>query len=609
MKKRMRRVLALMGISALFPLQNAFATETYANYQTYFTTIGLPNGIDVDAGKGVLVAVIDGGVWQNHPDIDGNIWTNFSETRNNAIDDDANGYIDDYYGWNFIDDNYDGTANDSHGTAIASIIAAEINGEGIAGIAPATQIMALTACNADGCPWEKVLEAIHYAVDNGADIINLSLGSGGYYGYDSEVNEAVSYAYDHDVIVVASAGNGDVESAGTIGQNLTRVPASPVCNDVDGYDTVVGVGATNADWSNYGDCVDITAPGEYIAAAEVPEYEEGYYYSDGFTGTSFSAPMVSAALAAVKSKNPTLKNYEIIDRVISTATDGVLNISAALAANPWPEISGISASTVAAGVAVEVTGDHFTSSWTPLLQGVSQTISVDTGSLVIHDSQHMTLTIPSSTPVGTYTLTMKNNTSIKSAAFTVTAASSSASAEATTSDDRASSPESTAVESSGSDVSLLGGRYSESKKDVSLIQRLLGSILLQVNEHGEAWYVNPADSLRYYMKDGATAYGMMRAFGLGITDKDLATIPSATDSTSVKLSSSVCATNGTANRLKGRILLQVEQHGEAWYIEPNTCTRVYMKDGAAAYSIMRELGLGIANTDLEKLPDGEVQGA
>jgi hypothetical protein len=118
--------------------------------------------------------------------------------------------------------------------------------------------------------------------------------------------------------------------------------------------------------------------------------------------------------------------------------------------------------------------------------------------------------------------------------------------------------------------------------------------------------VNPADSLRYYMKDGATAYEMMRSFGLGITDKDLAMIPSAEDSAGIKAAKSVCSTNSVANRLKGKILLQVEQHGEAWYIDPTSCTRVYLKDGAAAYSVMRELGLGIANVDLEKLPDGEV---
>jgi len=135
----------------------------------------------------------------------------------------------------------------------------------------------------------------------------------------------------------------------------------------------------------------------------------------------------------------------------------------------------------------------------------------------------------------------------------------------------------------------------------STLAWLKGYILLQVQEHGEAWYVNPPDFKRYYMKDGPTAYEMMRSFGLGITDSDLAGIPAVADTTQMKNSSSICSSNSLASRLKGKILLQVQQHGEAWYVYPKTCRRIYMKDGAAAYEIMRYLGLGITNTDLSKL--------
>ncbi len=148
------------------------------------------------------------------------------------------------------------------------------------------------------------------------------------------------------------------------------------------------------------------------------------------------------------------------------------------------------------------------------------------------------------------------------------------------------------------------GLYDSAKRDEKLIERLKGAILLQTESHGEAWYVNPTDSLRYYMKDGQTAYNMMRSFGLGITDKDLAQIPSAQNVEAVKTATNACLKNRLADQLKGKILIQVEQHGEAWYIHSTTCTRVYMKDGAAAYSIMRELGLGITNNDLTKLPSG-----
>jgi|GEM_PF-1098612 len=127
---------------------------------------------------------------------------------------------------------------------------------------------------------------------------------------------------------------------------------------------------------------------------------------------------------------------------------------------------------------------------------------------------------------------------------------------------------------------------------------LKGYILLQVQEHGEAWYVNPINFKRYYMKDGPTAYEMMRSFGLGITDADLAKIPKDTDT----------FTGDTVlrNRLSGRILLQVQQHGEAWYVYPKTKKRYYLKDGAAAYEIMRYLSLGITDSDLAKVTAEEI---
>ncbi|MCX6743584.1 MAG: SH3 domain-containing protein, partial [Candidatus Parcubacteria bacterium] len=135
---------------------------------------------------------------------------------------------------------------------------------------------------------------------------------------------------------------------------------------------------------------------------------------------------------------------------------------------------------------------------------------------------------------------------------------------------------------------------------------LKGYILLQVQANGEAWYVDPVTFKRYYMKDGAAAYEMMRSFGLGITDADLYKIPDAEDTMMLKSSSSVCSTNSLANRLKGRILLEVQRNGEAFYVYPKNCRRIYMKDGATAYTMMRFLGLGITNVDLSKLSSSEL---
>ena len=138
----------------------------------------------------------------------------------------------------------------------------------------------------------------------------------------------------------------------------------------------------------------------------------------------------------------------------------------------------------------------------------------------------------------------------------------------------------------------------------SFANKVKGKILLQVQQNGEAWYVDPASGKRYYLKDGPAAYELMRNFGLGISDANLAKIPSVNNTTELKQSVSVCSSNSLANKLKGKILLQVQQNGEAWYIDVDKCRRLYMKDGAAAYTVMRFLGLGITDANLEKIPKG-----
>lgn len=141
--------------------------------------------------------------------------------------------------------------------------------------------------------------------------------------------------------------------------------------------------------------------------------------------------------------------------------------------------------------------------------------------------------------------------------------------------------------------------------DEALVTRMKGRILLQAEEHGEAWYVHPDTGRRHYMRDGGVAYQMMRSFGLGITDKDLSSIPVSESEQNMLAETSVCSSNATANMVKGKILLQVQQHGEAWYVHPDNCRRIYMKDGNAAYQIMRFLSLGISNSNLAKIAIGD----
>jgi hypothetical protein len=175
-----------------------------------------------------------------------------------------------------------------------------------------------------------------------------------------------------------------------------------------------------------------------------------------------------------------------------------------------------------------------------------------------------------------------------------------------------------------------------------LTTRLKGSILLQVEEKGEAWYVHPLTGLRHYLADGPSAYTLMRDTGLGITNKDLSQIPIGIEERAEKIDSDQDGlddqledgigtdknnpdTDGdgfndgdeiTSNhdplgsgqltinqslitRLTGRILLQVESHGEAWYLHQGK--RYYMKNGNLAYQIMRFLSLGITNEDLRSI--------
>lgn len=196
----------------------------------------------------------------------------------------------------------------------------------------------------------------------------------------------------------------------------------------------------------------------------------------------------------------------------------------------------------------------------------------------------------------------------------------------------------------------LGGYFlrnvksSSIKINASLTNRLKGRILLQVEDHGEAWYVRPDNGRRIYMKDGATAYGMMRDLGLGISNTDLEKIPVGVedrfecadndgDGLCNKLEEglgtdpndddsdndgyndgvevrggynplglgSMVHNNSLVNNLRGKIVLQVQSRGEAWYINPDDGKRYYMTDGPAAYQIMRFLSLGITNTDLSQI--------
>ncbi len=248
----------------------------------------------------VIVAVLDTGVDYSHPDLQNQMFFNPQDPIN-GVDDDGNGYPDDIGGWNFALNNNNPMDGHSHGTHVAGIIAAtQENQIGIAGVAN-VRIMPLTVLGPDGSGSDSdIAEAIYYAVENGADIINMSLGGP---AYNAATDEAVQMAAANNVLVLAASGN---ESANTI-----SFPA--------GYEGAVAVGATDqndqlADFSNIGQGMELVAPGVGILSTVPGDYES-------LDGTSMATPCVAGVAALLKSAEPTLSAADIRELLSCTADD------------------------------------------------------------------------------------------------------------------------------------------------------------------------------------------------------------------------------------------------------------------------------------------------
>jgi subtilisin family serine protease len=250
---------------------------------------------------GAVVAVLDTGVNPGHPDLAGLVLS----------------------GRNFV--NTSSTSNDwhGHGTFVTGMVTANTgNGIGIAATVDDVRILPGTVCDAAGiCHSAAVAQGIIWATDQGADVINLSLGG----GRSTVVQSAVRYALDNDVVVVASAGNSG---------HLDNPPNYPAA-----YEGVIGVAATKRDdsaahFSSYGDWVDLAAPGDSVLSTTAA----GGYGAG--SGTSFSAPMVAGGAALVRGLDPDLTRQEVADLLRRSARDvstpgwdartghGVLNLPA-----------------------------------------------------------------------------------------------------------------------------------------------------------------------------------------------------------------------------------------------------------------------------------------
>ena len=263
----------------------------------------------------VVVAVIDTGVDYQHTDLTGNIWTNQAEcTGSQGADDDGNGFVDDCYGWDFVNSDPDPADDHGHGTHVAGIIGAIGNNfTGVAGICWQAKIMAIKILDASGGGTAfDFLLAVRYAVDNGAKVINTSLGTQDCNITDAELQplrDAVEYANSNGVVIVTAAGNS--------GSNNDACPVYPASFSKD-YTNVISVASVDqngrlSSFSNYGqNSVDLGAPGESILSTITGN---GYAYS---SGTSMATPFVAGTVAHVLSMNPSFTPSLVKNRLLST---------------------------------------------------------------------------------------------------------------------------------------------------------------------------------------------------------------------------------------------------------------------------------------------------
>ncbi|MCM0606767.1 MAG: S8 family serine peptidase [Xanthomonadaceae bacterium] len=290
-------------------------------------TLGNSNG---------LIALIDSGIDYKQTFLEEGVWQNLKEKIGNNRDNDKNGFKNDVIGWNFDLDNNKPMDASGHGTWLASFMIARPGKNHPTGICPGCEIMPLRIFDEDGYTKDDdvLVDAIYYAIDNGAKIINLATASE---GADSELKKALIEAGKHDILVLAAASN-DAE-------NLDNADTYPARYQ---FPFMVTVAATrqngnltsNSNWGKK--TVHFGAPGIDLVAywRFAEDGDQPGWFVDG-EGTSDAVAMASAVAGLIRSKNPRLKATEVKQIMINTVTPsgylknktitgGVINAGAAL---------------------------------------------------------------------------------------------------------------------------------------------------------------------------------------------------------------------------------------------------------------------------------------
>ncbi|MBM3250043.1 MAG: tandem-95 repeat protein, partial [Candidatus Omnitrophica bacterium] len=389
--------------------------------------LNCPAAWDLSQGDNVVVAVIDTGVDYTHEDLSANIWTNSLDPIN-GVDNDGNGYLDDYRGWDFGNNDNNPMDYDGHGTHCSGTIAAVgNNSKGVIGVAPKAKIMPIKGFSDGGSSSTSIMtNAIYYAAGRGAKVLSNSWGLSGGGASDPLLETAVNYAYNSGCVVVFAAGNDAVDVANYPPANNPNVIAVAATDSND----------ARASFSNYGSAISVAAPGVNIASTYPASLSGGYppyVYSDG---TSMACPHVSGLAALILKANPGLTNRQVRHVLERTAVDlgaagkdiyfgyGRINAYHAVTealryTNSAPVLSSIGDKTATAGVLLQFTvtatdqdndpisysvsslpnGASFNSStrvfsWTP---GISQTgtyqVTFTVSDSLLSDSETIAITV------------------------------------------------------------------------------------------------------------------------------------------------------------------------------------------------------------------------
>lgn len=314
------------GVESAEPDYLHFALATIPNDSLFGQLWGMQNngtGADIDAPEawdvttgsaGVLVCVIDTGIDYNHPDLAANAWVNPGEIPGNNVDDDNNGYVDDIYGYDFVNNDANPWDDHGHGTHVSGTIGGVGNNStGVAGVNWTVKIAGAKFLDSGGSGWDSdAISAIYYATSIGVDLTCNSWGGG---GGSQSLKNAIDNADANGILFMAAAGND--------GWNNDSTPHYPSSFSSA---NIISVAATTysdglAGFSNYGSTsVDLGAPGEGITST-LPNNQY-----QAWSGTSMATPHVAGAAALIKAHKPSLTHSQI-KTILMSSVDPISALS------------------------------------------------------------------------------------------------------------------------------------------------------------------------------------------------------------------------------------------------------------------------------------------